>query len=71
MSRASFDPGIEPRARRMLLERRITAVFLGPRNSMTYFYSKYRYFPEDAPAWKLLARSPETGYLLFALPAPG
>jgi len=38
-----FDPGIEPRdARRMLLERRITAVFLGPRNSMTYCCSRSR-----------------------------
>ena len=38
---------------------------------MSYFYSKYRYFAEDSRGWALLARSPETGYLLFALPDPG
>ena len=67
-----FDPAIEPaKARRALLERGITAVFFGPQNAMTYFYSKYRYFVEDSRTWTLLARSPEMSYLLFALPDPG
>ncbi len=67
-----FDPAMEPaKARRALLERGITAVFFGPKNAMTYFYSKYRYFVEDSRTWTLLARSPETSYLLFALPDPG
>ncbi len=67
-----FDPATEPReARRALLNRGITAALFGPQNAMSYFYSKYRYFAEDSRGWALLARSPETGYLLFALPDPG
>ena len=62
----------EPReARRALLKRGIAAAFFGPQTAMSYFYSKYRYFAEDSRGWALLARSPETGYLLFALPDPG
>jgi len=38
---------------------------------LALLYSKYRYFVEDARTWMLLARSPETSYLLFALPDPG
>ena len=67
-----FDPATEPReARRALLKRGIAAAFFGPQTAMSYFYSKYRYFAEDSRGWALLARSPETGYLLFALPDPG
>src|SRR5437867_2198100 len=67
-----FDPATEPlEARRALLQRGITALFLGPKNPMTYFYWKYRYFTEDSQRWTLLARSPDTEYVLFALPEPG